>query len=112
MISAGLVMQGLFVRFLRLPRHKTVFFVLFGSIPAVQRSIVSPGRFPTTLGWRERLRSRHRPCNFKPAENQQVRTGAHMLLMLPRAGAIPRRRGFALLVAYAVFVFVTVALPI
>ena len=35
-----------------------------------------------------------------------------VLLMLPRAGAIPRRRGLALLVAYAVFVFVTVALPV
>ena len=35
-----------------------------------------------------------------------------VLLMLPSAGTIPRRRGLALLAAYAVFVVVTVALPV
>jgi len=34
-----------------------------------------------------------------------------VLLMLPRAGAIPRRRGIALLAAYAAFVFLTLAAP-
>jgi cation:H+ antiporter len=35
-----------------------------------------------------------------------------VLLMLPRAGAIPRRRGLALLAAYAAFIFVTLAAPV
>ena len=34
-----------------------------------------------------------------------------VLLMLPRAGAISRRRGLAMLAAYAAFVFVTLAVP-
>jgi len=35
-----------------------------------------------------------------------------VLLMLPRAGAISRRRGIALLAAYAAFIFVTLAAPL
>jgi cation:H+ antiporter len=35
-----------------------------------------------------------------------------VLLMLPSGGAISRRRGLALLVAYAAFVFVTLAVPL
>jgi len=39
MISAGLAMQGFFVLVLRLHPPLTVFFVLVGSIAAVQSSI-------------------------------------------------------------------------
>jgi cation:H+ antiporter len=35
-----------------------------------------------------------------------------LLLMLPRAGALSRQRGLVLLAVYAVFVFVTVSLPL
>ena len=34
-----------------------------------------------------------------------------VLLILPRAGAISRQRGLALVAAYVAFVFVTVAVP-
>jgi len=49
MISAGLTMRSFFVLLLRLHRHLTVFFVLVGSIAAVQQSIDRRGSLPTPV---------------------------------------------------------------
>jgi len=49
MISGGLAMQPFFDLVLRLHRHLMVFFVLVGSIAAVQWSIDRLGRLPTPV---------------------------------------------------------------